>query len=105
MTESAEGAGMRAGHGARVAGTAKARGSVKVATSRPKIIAIDDGPAVGDVRIVVVNRPAAAMPIETPMAPAPTEAAKDTNSETKPEGYPRTSQEEPWVRIPAWEHG
>lgn len=74
----------------RVVRSAKVRGTVKVGASRAKVIAIDNRSAVGDVRIVVVDRPAATVPIEAPMAPAPTEAPKETYSETKPKGDPRT---------------
>src|SRR5271166_278539 len=100
MTESAERAGMSAGHCPRAAGTPKASGMIKVGATRMKGAAIDDRRAVGDVRIVVVDHPAAAVPIEAPMVPAPTEAAKETHTETKSESDSRTSQEEPGIRIP-----
>ena len=41
-----------------------------------EIIAIDDSPATRDIRVVVVNDPAAVMPIESPMVPAPAEPAE-----------------------------
>src|SRR5579863_3169860 len=75
VIESAERAGMGAGHCVRETGTAKARGAVKAGPIRMKVVAIDNRRAMGDIRIVVVLHPAAAVPIESPMVPTPTEAA------------------------------
>src|SRR5580700_6319187 len=105
MTESAERAGTRARHCVRVVGTAKARRTIEVGASRLKVVAIDDRPAMGDVRIVVVDHPSSAVPIEAPIVPAPTEAAKEAYAEAKSKSDSRTSQEQPGIGIPAREDG
>lgn len=76
VAEPAEGAGMRACHSVRRSGTvngltpakspARRTGSAIERSSRTKISAIDDSPAVRDVGIVVVDDSAAAAPIKSP---------------------------------------
>src|SRR5580700_5466786 len=73
---------------------------VEVCSNRMKTIAVDDGSAMRDVRVVVVDDSPAVMPIESPVVPTPSEAAKQPNAESQPETDPRAGQEEPRIRIP-----
>ena len=85
VAESTEGAGMRLcrcvlGIGpTEPADTAAMSigGTIEVRSIRTKTIAIHDSPAVGDVRVVVVDDPPAFVaPIISPVMPTPAEAAK-----------------------------
>ena len=48
-----------------------------------KMISIDDGRAVRDIRVVVVDDSSSAMPIEVPPMPAPAETSKDSDWEAE----------------------
>src|SRR6266850_15901 len=74
---------------------------VKIATAAIKVVAIDDGSAVGDVGVVVVNH-AMAVPVASPVMPAPTISAEGTDAEPESKSNPRPSQENPRHGIPAW---
>ena len=84
VAESTEGAGMRPcrcvlGIGpTEPVGTSAMSigGTIEVHSTRMKTIAIHDSPAVGYVRVVVVDDPPIVMPIESPMVPTPAVAAK-----------------------------
>ena len=84
VAEPTEGAGMHACHFVRASGSMKsfmpAKSSagplVEVHSTRMKIIAIDDSPAVRDVRVVVIDNSPVVAPIVPPVAPTPAEAAK-----------------------------
>jgi hypothetical protein len=60
----------------------KAAATIEVRSTRTKTIAIDDSPAMRDVGVVVVDDPAAAVPVESPTVPTPAEASKESNPET-----------------------
>ena len=49
---------------------------VEVHSTRTKTIAVDDRPAMRNVRVVVVDDSPTAVPIESPIVPSPAEAAK-----------------------------
>jgi hypothetical protein len=84
VAESTEGAGMRTcrcvlgiGPTESVDTSAMSIGGViEVHSTRMKTIAIDDRPAMRDVRVVVVDDSPIVMPIESPMVPTPAEAGK-----------------------------
>jgi hypothetical protein len=86
MAEPTEGAGVRSSRCVRVARPTKPLISVKTSTmrigmievrsSRMKTIAIDDGPAMRNVCVVVVFDSAAVAPIVSPTVPTPAEARK-----------------------------
>ena len=69
-----------------------------------KTISIDDGRTMRDVRVVVVDDPAAVMPIVSPSVPTPSETAKWSDPKRQSKTDSRTSQEKPRVRIPTREH-
>jgi hypothetical protein len=76
MVESTEGAGM---HSSLMTGKATGMnvpGMIEVRSTRMKIIAVDDSPAMRDERVVVIEDSPAAVPIETPTVPTPAEAGK-----------------------------
>ena len=75
--------------------------AVEVAAAAIKVVAIDDGSAVGDVGVVVVNHPMA-MPIASPVMPAPTISSEETDAEPDSKSNPHPSQEDPRHGIPAW---
>src|SRR5882672_4756720 len=62
-----------------------------------EVVAIDDRSAVRNVGIVVVNHPMA-VPIASPVMPAPTIPSEETDSETDP----CSGKEDPRHGIPAW---
>src|SRR5713226_4447911 len=66
-----------------------------------KVVAIDDGSAVGDVRVVVVDHPVA-MPVASPVMPAPPESSEEADPEADSKSNSRSSQEDPRHGIPAW---
>src|SRR5467141_2982919 len=74
---------------------------VEIAAAAIKIVAIDDGSAVGDVGVVVVDHPMA-MPVASPVMPAPTIPSEETDAEPDSKSNPRPSQEDPRHGIPAW---
>src|SRR6266850_5168360 len=74
---------------------------VKIATAAIKVVAIDDGSAVGDVGVVVVNH-AMAVPVASPVMPAPTVPSEETDAEPDSKSNPSPSQENPRHGIPAW---
>src|SRR6267154_3489578 len=80
----------------------KIAGMIEVA-SISKVVAIDDGPAIRNVGVVVVDNPTFVVPIVSPMVPAPAEAAKVADSKAQPKTYPWTIQEKSRIRIPTGE--
>ena len=66
-----------------------------------EIVAINDRPAVGDVGVVVVNHPMA-MPVASPVMPAPTISSEETDAEADSKSDPRSGQEDSRHGIPAW---
>ena len=66
-----------------------------------EVVAIDDRSAVGDVGVVVINHPMA-MPIASPMMPAPAKSSEETDSEADSKSNPRSGKEDPRHGIPAW---
>ena len=49
---------------------------VEVRSTRMKIVAIDDGPAMRDVRVVVIDDSPVVVPIVPPVGPTPAEATE-----------------------------
>ena len=110
MIESAERAGVRAslpawpGKSMLTAGESsrssamKTVSAMKSASSIERIV-IDENSAVGDVGVVVVNN-SVAVPIVSPVVPAPAKAAEEADSKTEAKPNPRTGKVEPWIRIP-----
>ena len=66
-----------------------------------EVVAINDGPAVGDVGIVVVDYPVA-MPVASPVMPTPTIPSEETDAEADSKSNSHSSQEDPWHGVPAW---
>jgi hypothetical protein len=75
MVESTESAGMHSLMTSRATGV-NVRAMIEVRSTRMKIIAVDDSPAMRDERVVVVDDSPAAVPIESPTVPTPAEAGK-----------------------------
>ena len=74
---------------------------VKIATAAIKVVAIDDGSAVGDIGVVVVYHPVA-MPVASPVMPAPTKSSEQAHPEADSKSNSRSRQEDPRHGIPAW---
>ena len=66
-----------------------------------EVVAIDDGCAVGDVGVVVVDYPVA-LPIASPVMPAPSKSPEEADSKSNPERDCRPSKKDPRYGIPAW---
>ena len=54
-----------------------------------EVVAADDRPAVGDVSVVVVDHPMA-MPVASPVMPAPTVSSEETNAEADSKSNPNS---------------
>src|SRR5467141_291462 len=66
-----------------------------------EVVAIDDRSAVRDVGVVVVNHPMA-MPVASPVMPAPPKSTEESDSEPDSKSNPCSGQEDPRYGIPAW---
>src|ERR1700687_2085624 len=66
-----------------------------------EVVAIDDGPAVGDVGVVVVDHPMA-MPVGSPVTPAPPKSSEEPDPEADSKSNPHSGEEDPWYGIPTW---
>src|SRR5467141_540572 len=66
-----------------------------------EVVAIDDRSAMGDVGVVVVNHPMA-MPVASPVMPAPPKSTEEADSEPDSKSNPCSGQEDPRYGIPAW---
>jgi hypothetical protein len=66
-----------------------------------EIIAIDDRSAVGDIGVVVVDHPMA-MPIPSPVIPAPPKSSEEADSKSSAEIESRAVKKESGLRIPTW---
>src|SRR5712664_3629199 len=66
-----------------------------------EVVAIDDRSAVRNVGIVVVNHPMA-MPVASPVMPAPPKSTEESDSEPDSKSNPCSGQEDPRYGIPAW---
>ena len=66
-----------------------------------EIVAINDRPAAGDVRVVVVDYPVA-MPVASPVMPAPTISSEETDAEPDSKSNPRSGEEDSRHGVPAW---
>src|SRR6266850_3302296 len=75
--------------------------AVEIATAAVKAVAIDDSSAVGDVGVVVVNH-AMAVPVASPVMPAPTKSSEEAHPEADSKSNPSSGQENPRHGIPAW---
>src|SRR5467141_4758921 len=74
---------------------------VEIAAAAVKVVAIDDRSAVGDVGVVVVDHPVA-MPVASPVMPAPPVSSEETDAEPDSKSNPCSGQEDPRYGIPAW---
>src|SRR5467141_3993814 len=74
---------------------------VEIAAAAVKVVAIDDGSAVGNVGVVIVDH-SVAMPVASPVMPAPTIPSEEADAEPDSKSDTRSGQEDPWHRIPAW---
>src|SRR5712692_10519195 len=72
-----------------------------VEVSVVEVVAIDDRSAVRDVGVVVVNHPMA-MPVASPVMPAPPKSTEESDSEPDSKSNPCSGQEDPQYGIPAW---
>jgi len=97
MIEAAESAGTRSFQCARGGGT------TEVLPVRSKTTTIDDAPAMRDVRVVVVDAPAAA-PIVSPTIPSPAKPSEESNTETQSPIDSRTIPKKSRIRIPTGEN-
>src|SRR5229473_7642347 len=70
-----------------------------VEVSPVEIVAIDDRSAVGDIGVVVVDHPVA-MPVPSPVIPAPPKSSEETDSKSSAEVESRTVKEDSGLRIP-----
>ena len=66
-----------------------------------EIVAIDYGSAVGNVGVVVVDH-RAAVPIVSPVMPAPPKTPEEADPEADSKSNPRSGKENPRHGIPAW---
>ena len=66
-----------------------------------EVVAINDGSAVRDVGVVIVDYPVA-MPVASPVMPAPTISSEEADSKSNPEGNYGTGKKDSGHRIPAW---
>jgi hypothetical protein len=65
-----------------------------------EIVATDDRSAVGDVGVVVVDH-TMAMPVTSPVMPAPAKSSEEADSKSDTEGNCRAVKKDPGHRIPA----
>src|SRR5216684_1448131 len=65
-----------------------------------EIVAINDRSAVGDVGVVVVNHPMA-MPVASPVMPAPAISSEETDTEPNSKSNPRSGEEDSRHGVPA----
>ena len=105
MIEPAEGAGMRGGRSAGVAEALMPSNAAAVKTAVIETIAVDDCPAMRDIRVVVILYSPAVVPIESPIVPTPAEAAKEADPEAQSKTDAGTIPKKSWIRIPAREDG
>jgi len=66
-----------------------------------EVVAINDGSAVRDVGVVIVDYPVA-MPVASPVMPAPTISSEETDAEPDSKSDPCSSKEDSRHRVPAW---
>jgi hypothetical protein len=77
MVEPTEGAGVRSCLCVRGKTSAmRIGGTIEVRSRRVKTVAIDNGPTVRNIRVVVVDDSAVVAPIVPPIVPTPAESAK-----------------------------
>ena len=66
-----------------------------------EVVAIDDRSAVGDIGVVVVDHPMA-MPIPSPVMPAPPKSSEEADSKSSTEVESRAAKKDSGHRIPTW---
>ena len=74
---------------------------VEITAAAVEVVAIDDSSAVRDVGVVVVDH-AMAVPVASPVMPAPTKSSEEAHPEANSKSNPRPGQEDPRHGIPAW---
>src|SRR6267154_2117289 len=65
-----------------------------------EVVTINDRPAVGDVGVVIVNHPMA-MPVASPVMPAPTISSEETDAEPNSKSNPPSGKEDSRHGVPA----
>src|SRR5579863_7117793 len=89
MVEPTEGAGSASAEsGAPHRSAMEAGAAAEARSPAAEAVPIDDGRAVRDIRVVVVNDSPAVMPIVPPMAPAPAEPAEEADTEPQSKSDP-----------------
>jgi hypothetical protein len=73
--------------------------AVEVVGGAIEIVAIDDGCAVGDVGIVIVDY-AMVVPVGSPVVPSPAEAAEEADAEAQAEGNAGSGDLQSWIGVP-----
>ena len=91
VSEAAERTGMHAGKRAAMSDPATA-GMIDPRASTTETVAISESPAVGDVRVMVVNQ-AVSVPIRSPAVPPPAETTEETDTNSQAEPDPRSIEE------------
>ena len=66
-----------------------------------EVIAINDGSAMRDISVVVVNC-SSAMPVVSPVMPAPSKSSEEADAEPDSKSNPRTAKKDSRHGIPAW---
>ena len=66
-----------------------------------EVVAINDRSAMGDIGVVVVDHPVA-MPVPSPVIPAPPKSSEESNSKSSAEVESRTAVKDSGLRIPTW---
>src|SRR5260370_25881790 len=72
-------------------------------TGAIKVVAIDEHPAVGDVRVVVVND-IVVMPVGSPVVPSPAKPAIEADAKAQPKRSSRPGKKQSRIRLPARRH-
>src|SRR5882672_4689227 len=85
----------------RVPSAASVKRVVVVEVSAVEVVAIDDRPTVGDIGVVIVDHPVA-MPVPSPVIPAPPKSSEETDSKSGSEVESRTAIKDSGHRIPTW---
>jgi len=83
------------------AATMKSGAMIEVCTRAIEGVVIGEDSAVGYVGVVVEDD-SVAMPVVSPVVPAPSVAAKEADAKAQAKGNSRSGKVQPWIPIPAW---
>ena len=81
--------------------TASVEAAATIAAAPVESVAVIEGPAVGEIAVMVIEC-VMVVPVESPMAPAPSKAAEEADSETDAEREIRAAIPDTGIRIPSW---